>query len=969
MATPPYSGVSTVEPSAAIPDVTNHTQASGQEFGAGVGAAQSQAAEKEGNALEKVGITFNQVAADDASNQFQSAADKLLHGDPDKKNSDGSPDLGFIGLKGADALKAFPTYAKQLEDLRKKTRGGLLDTQQISEFDNYSRRYNAVITSQMSGHADTQSLAYAADTSTATMKLQADKITRVSSTVQDPALEEEQFKHHEQDLIDATVKTAQAKSGKLLQPGDPLYDEAVSTGKQIAMKSRVEAISVKDPIRALDLVEQNKDSLGPLYEPLSQQFRARVDTEKGNAVGDAAIASSGATIKGPGGRVSPSTVHKAIVGQESGGQQFDSKGNVLTSVDGAQGAGQMLPATFQKYALPGEVITNREDNLAASRRAIDDYYKKYNGDAARVAVAYFSGEGNVAPPGSPTPWITDAKDGNGKSVSGYVGDIQGRLGVSPPADKDATPASGGTTAAVQNFAQMEANATSKILQMHLPAAQEAHALQRVRTTFQSARVADEQTKAASKARNDEAADNWVKVLHAPIAPGRDVVHEIMSDPNLTWETRRALGDAAEKHAGNDAQQATADYGPGFWDAYKSVNLPNGDPNRISDPTTLLNRAGPKGDLTLAGVEKLMKTMKENTTTVDSSSINTTKTGLMKYAEGLLSYDNETQAFGGSPLKDPKGRQAFNAEFIPRFESAYAQWIKDGKDPYQFLTRENVQKMAYGIRSPNQVAVDKLIATGGTGQPEAPNAPIPPPPEGVKKAGWDSLMQTPPLLKNSGERMSHAQWSTVLQQLRENDTPQMREAFDKWGASAGFKAGEVLDRMSGKSPAVPAGPAPTAAQTGVMPPATLPAPAPEAAPAAAPKGEAPEHKAVREARKSAIDEGLLAISEGRKPADIPVEAAPAPGITPEQAAARQAAGQSRINQITAGPKQNEAVRDEIHRRAVSASAKREQEQLQAQLDQLDTKEKGDLNSTQKDILGRQRAWLKEQLDASKKRGGP
>lgn len=168
--------------------------------------------------------------------------------------------------------------------------------------------------------------------------------------------------------------------------------------------------------------------------------------ETGQQARDYFTSLTGAAVAGSPG-VTPTAVHRAIVGQESGGQQYDAKGNVLTSVNGAQGVGQMIPDTFKKYALPGEKIENKEDNLAASRRAIDDYYKKYNGDVGRIATAYFSGEGNVAEPGSPTPYKTDAKDGNGKSTSSYVADIGKRLGVPTPGPAPASAPAGGAAPA------------------------------------------------------------------------------------------------------------------------------------------------------------------------------------------------------------------------------------------------------------------------------------------------------------------------------------------------------------------------------------------------------------------------------------------------------------------------------------------------------------------------------------------
>lgn len=119
----------------------------------------------------------------------------------------------------------------------------------------------------------------------------------------------------------------------------------------------------------------------------------------------------------------PKSIVDAVVGQESGG-----RANAPTSVDGAVGKFQITPDTFARYAKPGEVIDNPEHNDAVGRRIIADLESKYPNDPARVAVAYFSGEGNVAPKGSPTPWVADKKDGNGKSVSSYVSDVVGRMG-------------------------------------------------------------------------------------------------------------------------------------------------------------------------------------------------------------------------------------------------------------------------------------------------------------------------------------------------------------------------------------------------------------------------------------------------------------------------------------------------------------------------------------------------------------
>lgn len=115
-------------------------------------------------------------------------------------------------------------------------------------------------------------------------------------------------------------------------------------------------------------------------------------------------------------------VVQAIYGQESGGGA-----NPATSTAGARGDMQIIPATFNAYALPGEKIDNPDDNRAVGRRIIEDLYRRANGDPARVAVGYFSGQGNMSPLAFSAPWKEDKVDTNGKSTSAYVGDVLQRI--------------------------------------------------------------------------------------------------------------------------------------------------------------------------------------------------------------------------------------------------------------------------------------------------------------------------------------------------------------------------------------------------------------------------------------------------------------------------------------------------------------------------------------------------------------
>lgn len=101
-------------------------------------------------------------------------------------------------------------------------------------------------------------------------------------------------------------------------------------------------------------------------------------------------------------------------------KQQESGGNVhAVSVQGAAGSLQIMPDTFKQYARPGEHFDSVRDREDVAHRAFAQLYLKYGGDLAKLAVAWFSGPGNVNT-GKGRPWKNDVADGNGVHVSDYV---------------------------------------------------------------------------------------------------------------------------------------------------------------------------------------------------------------------------------------------------------------------------------------------------------------------------------------------------------------------------------------------------------------------------------------------------------------------------------------------------------------------------------------------------------------------
>ncbi|MBJ9695760.1 hypothetical protein [Burkholderia cenocepacia] len=94
---------------------------------------------------------------------------------------------------------------------------------------------------------------------------------------------------------------------------------------------------------------------------------------------------------------------------------------------------QIQKPTFDRFAQSGESWDNVADRNAVAQRMLAKFNQDYGGDVGRIATAYFSGEGNVAPPGSATPYLKNVSDSNGKTVASYVSDIVRRAGGAPAA--------------------------------------------------------------------------------------------------------------------------------------------------------------------------------------------------------------------------------------------------------------------------------------------------------------------------------------------------------------------------------------------------------------------------------------------------------------------------------------------------------------------------------------------------------
>lgn len=652
MARVPYSGVPETAPLPTPTDDYQHVQATPAQSGALIG----QGLEQLGAGATHAARFFGDVAADNASNVYQERVDKILHGDPNKMvlGPDGQqhPDTGYLGLRGRQALDARPGVAKQFDDLMKETREGLQTPEQELKFDNFSRRYRSIAIDKVGSHADRESIVWynAVNKDSATLAM-----TGIARNADNP----EAVANYTRDLVDARIQQAQIAGAR---EGDPVWNEAYSGARRDALSAELEARAVSDPAGALRKLERNKEIAGLRYDDLANKFRVRANHQEGIGLGEQAYAKAQADAPAPivpGQVPTLDQIHGAIIRQESGANP-----NVRTSINGAQGIGQILPGTFAQYAKPGERIENPADNLAVSKRIADDYYQRYGGDAQRVAVAYFSGPGNVAPAGSPTPWVRDIADGNGKTTSAYVGDVTRRL-------------SGEGTAATKSDAYrivMDSPASFEVKQAALAQINQI-------STVQQAAYVDQQRQfhlqeQQRKIRADKAIDEIIQDSTS-LSP-KITAQMVANDPRLRGRDKEYGVQLLERANKPDPIARTS--AATSMDLLDRIRKPEGDPSKITDLDPIFD-AYIKGAMTKSDFEFVKKQFNEGASS-EGSNLQKLQKSFIAQAKESINLANMSGIMTGGP-------GAFSGYEFERYVTAKVQdYRKEGKDPIALFDPAN-----------------------------------------------------------------------------------------------------------------------------------------------------------------------------------------------------------------------------------------------------------------------------------------
>lgn len=420
MARVDYSGTPDVSPQVEAPNDYQHVEASPDAFGASA----AQGVQAVGAGILDATKFYGQVAADNGTNNTLQQVTNILHGDPNKTvpGPDGKmvPDTGYFGKRGADAMSAREDTAQQIDEAIRDNRQNLSTPEARLQYDNDTRRYRAQWQTQMGTYADTQQQVWARDTNNTSAVI---ALNAASRTPTDP----DTVAQAQENVRKSYVRNAQ------LNGEDP--QGAVLKADQDVAMARIRSLVVKDPQSAEKVLNDSAEVLGsrPDYDQISRGVKEAVINATMTPAIDKAVNEAldgarqvvGAPAAGAAaGAADPKGISAAI-----GAQEWHGKGAAPTSINGAVGPSQIMPSTAVQYGLD----PTRLNDPAYAAQARDTIVSKIaalpnvQGDPARIAVGYFSGTGNIAPPGSPTPYIHDAADGNGKKTSDYVSDVVGRM--------------------------------------------------------------------------------------------------------------------------------------------------------------------------------------------------------------------------------------------------------------------------------------------------------------------------------------------------------------------------------------------------------------------------------------------------------------------------------------------------------------------------------------------------------------
>lgn len=490
-----------------------------------------------------------------------------------------------------------------------------------------------------------------------------------------------------------TLKTAPDVTGHQIAVGDKTYD-LQKTGQIAGVQDQLEqlrqsALKTQDPVQRAEFIKTGQSLIGGLkdagYIDAVNEQKYRTKWTQDYAIGAVSVMSPEDQVRA----LSPTVASRDQVLDRIGGAE-NATGNpaARNPTSSAMGNFQFTKGTWLDVvaAHRPDLLQGRDTKTVLDLRADPKLSREMAGyltdDNAAVLrsqgiaatgsnlyLAHFLGVGDAvkviqAPPGTPVADVVspDSIAANKSVLAGKTTDTVAAWSASkmggPPKTKgdllDFIPE--------DQRVSMLHTATENVAANGIDGAR--------RTKLQEQQIKD---------TSDSAENELLKNLYSdnPTVTARSIV----ADERLTREAKERMIVKAQQALTDANSKADKTYGAGFYDAYSKVHATEGTPGRITDPTELYSRVGPKGDLTVAGVDKL----------VTEIAAKKTPEGEAEAAYKKAFFDNAyTQMAGTDPLtktKDPKGDEIY-LKWLAQTMPAYEAGKKAGKTPVQLLNPDS-----------------------------------------------------------------------------------------------------------------------------------------------------------------------------------------------------------------------------------------------------------------------------------------
>ncbi len=592
---------------------------------------------------------------------------RVLFGDPE------TGDTGFFGKHGEEAMHAAPAVGKQLNEISERIGGGLANARQRLEFNEYTRRLRVWTDRDVLTHYEKEMSTYGQETQKA----------RAGTAVETAGNYFNNEQRIQQAIDEGNSAVVREMQGRGFGPTSDATVKAVNDQQDRIAASVIQGfLANNDHAGAERWIKSHQGLItNPrVAETINREVHSKaIDADvKGIIFGGGGNNNVG-NIRVPGSTGTDKTAFQSFPTVEDGVGAI--KGNLLAYQD--RHGIQTVAGIVARWSPPNENDTPRLIAAAAKFVGVgpNDPINLHNPETMQKMIqATINNEGTKAPPEVVAKVAQSSTIAPGFSFSGAVAAAR---------DKYQNP---------EDFSR----ALSTI-----------ENVQRMVNLEDTARARQEH-----EANQKAAGEITAQILKpgANLEGLADQISESVRTGKLNWETGRSLTAMLDGHAAGDIQYAITHYGPGYWEAYKQITLSANDPNRLSDVNAVLRRAGPGGDLTTAGVDKLINVMQSKKLPIGEAQAQLERQ-IFVTAHSEIAGINEIYG-----KKDPKG-EALMQNFIVQATPIIQDAINKGKLTEIAGDKGPIQALIDKIKRPPEVWLRDYTSAETQGQTKGPAPPI------------------------------------------------------------------------------------------------------------------------------------------------------------------------------------------------------------------------------------------------------